>query len=145
MITFSDQAVLRFFAEWYSSAQASLWLLTDTDYRTILLLFYRRPALSKLRTVRHCFDAGAGVDKIDYVYMDISDLIIYLFLNKTTLWLRCLHELLLEYSIHVPVLHVIVHRSINGTSLHHHVTPSDVQTYSSSSLWCHIQFWVFHF
>ncbi len=32
----------------------------------------------------------------DYVYMDISNLIIYLILNKTILWLRCLHELLLE-------------------------------------------------
>ncbi len=31
----------------------------------------------------------------DYVYMDISNLIIYLILNKT-IWLRCLHELLLE-------------------------------------------------
>ncbi len=32
----------------------------------------------------------------DYVYMDISNLIIYLILNKTILWLRCLHELPLE-------------------------------------------------
>ncbi len=31
-----------------------------------------------------------------YVYMDISNLIIYLTLNKTILWLRCLHESLLE-------------------------------------------------
>ncbi len=51
----------------------------------------------------------------DYVYMDISNLIIYLILNKTILLLRYLHELLLEYSFHDPVLHVIVHRSINGT------------------------------
>ncbi len=50
----------------------------------------------------------------DYVYMDISNLIIYLILNKTILCLRCLHELLLEQSFHVPVLHVIRHRSING-------------------------------
>ncbi len=33
---------------------------------------------------------------IDYVYMDINNLIIYLILNKTILLLRCLHELLLE-------------------------------------------------
>ncbi len=32
----------------------------------------------------------------DYVYMDINNLIIYLILNKTILWLRCLHESLLE-------------------------------------------------
>ncbi len=32
----------------------------------------------------------------DYVYMDISNLIIYLILNKTILWLRCLHGSLLE-------------------------------------------------
>ncbi len=51
----------------------------------------------------------------DYIYMDISNLIIYLILNKTILWIWCLHELLLEYSFHVAVLHVIVHRSINGT------------------------------
>ncbi len=37
----------------------------------------------------HCWDS-------DYVYMDISNLIIYLILNKTILWLRCLHELILE-------------------------------------------------
>ncbi len=30
----------------------------------------------------------------DYVYMDISNLIIYAILNKFILWLRCLHELL---------------------------------------------------
>ncbi len=33
---------------------------------------------------------------IDYVYMDISNQIIYLILIKTILRLRCLHELLLE-------------------------------------------------
>ncbi len=31
-----------------------------------------------------------------YVYTDISNLIIYLILNKTILWLRILHELILE-------------------------------------------------
>ncbi len=33
---------------------------------------------------------------IGYVYMDIGNLIIYLILYKTILWLRGLHELLLE-------------------------------------------------
>ncbi len=30
----------------------------------------------------------------DYIYMEISDLIIYLILNKTILWFMCLHEFL---------------------------------------------------
>ncbi len=47
--------------------------------------------------------------------MDVSNLIIYFNLNKAILLLRCLHELLLEYSFLVPVLLVIVHSSINGT------------------------------
>ncbi len=42
----------------------------------------------------------------DYVYMDISNLIIYFILNKTILWLRCLHELLLEYSQQAPDVYV---------------------------------------
>ncbi len=37
-------------------------------------------------------------------------------------------------------LHVIVHRSINGTR--HYVHKS---TYTSSSLLCHVQLWVFNF
>ncbi len=74
MITSSDQAVLRFFAEWYSSAQASLYYwLTQTTVQ--YYYYFTVDPLSELRTVRHCFDAGAGVDKIDYVYMDISNLI----------------------------------------------------------------------
>ncbi len=40
----------------------------------------------------------------------ISNQIIFHILNKKILWLMCLYELLLEYSFHVPALHVIVHR-----------------------------------
>ncbi len=41
--------------------------------------------------------------------MDISGVMIYFILNKT-----CLDELILEYSFHVPVFHVIVNRWISG-------------------------------
>ncbi len=51
MISFSDQAVLRFLAEWRSSAQAPP---TIVDWRR---------ALSDLSSVCHCFTAGADVDK----------------------------------------------------------------------------------
>ncbi len=57
MITFSDQAVLRFLAEWRSSAQAPS---TTTDWHGH---FSTDPPLSELSSVRYCFDAGAGVDK----------------------------------------------------------------------------------
>ncbi|KAF4071631.1 hypothetical protein AMELA_G00275550 [Ameiurus melas] len=39
--------------------------------------------------------------------MDSSNLIIDLILIKIIMWLRCLHESLLEYSGHVPVLRVL--------------------------------------
>ncbi len=42
-------------------------------------------------------------DTMIYFYMDISNLIIYSILNKTILWLRCLDELILVYSFHVPM------------------------------------------
>ncbi len=58
----------------------------------------------------------------EYVYMDISNLIIDLILNKTIFWLRCLHEFLLEYSFHVHVLHV---KYINRLMAHVITSPHD--------------------
>ncbi len=40
---------------------------------------------------------------VDYVYMGCNNLTIDLILNKTAFWLRCSHELLVEYSSHISV------------------------------------------
>jgi len=86
----------------------------------------------------------------DYICMDSSNLLIDLILNKTIFWLRCLHQLFLEYSFHVPVLHVIEHGSMNGTR--HYIPmprcptfPPEFHAYSLSLLWYHIKFWRFIF
>ncbi len=70
-----------------------IYIHTHTHTHTLpcwRIIYWRNPPSNLLR--------NCSPDKsiIDYVYMDISHLFIYLILNKPILWLRCLHELLLE-------------------------------------------------
>ena len=53
----------------------------------------------------------------DCVYMDNLNLTMDLILIMAILWLGCLHELLKEYSVHIPRLHVAQHRLIKECSL----------------------------
>ncbi len=57
---------------------------------------------------------------IDCVYMACNNPTIDLILNKTIFRLRCLHELLIEYSIHIPIymLQSIVWLMAQGTHAH---------------------------
>lgn len=71
-----------------------------------------------------------------YVYMDTSNLIISLKLNKRIWWLRCLREFL-EYYFHVPVLQYIDGLIHHYVSMQRHLTFAPkfhISIYSLSSL-----------